>query len=197
MWALIFFGTIGGLTIATWLGNKLVKPVSVVAARRQLAKGPPQLVDGAVVTLTGTVKPIDLLTAPISRRSCVALHVKAFIGPTWLTRFAMTRFVLQTDQGDVFVEHFPDAALALPILKLQPPYDVAEQFLRGIGRMPWEAGKARFEEMVIEPGDRIAVFGVVRTELEVPEAGEIGFRDSKQVVRLTGDPRHPMALGEP
>lgn len=197
MWALIFLGTIGGLVTAIIVGNARSKPRAFLEAQRQLALGPPKLVDGAVVTLVGTVKPIDLLTAPISRRSCVALHVKAFMGAEWLTRFAMTRFVLATDQGDVVVEHFPEAKLALPILRLQPPYDVAERFLTGVGRSPFLAIKAVFEEQVVEPGDRVAVYGVVRTELEVPDGGEVGFRDSKTVVRLTGDASHPLAMGTP
>ncbi len=197
MWALIILGTMGGLGLLTALGNRLVKPTSFVRARQQLALGPPQLVDGAVVTLTGTVRPIDVLTAPISGRPCVALHVKAFIGPYWCTRFAMTQFVLETDQGEVIVEHFQEAGLAFDTKTYHPAYEVAERFLVAIGRMPWEARKAHFDEIVVEPGMRIAVFGVIQTTLAVPDAGEIGFRESRQVIHLRGDPRHPLAMGKP
>jgi hypothetical protein len=197
VWALLILVTVGGLGVLTALGNRFVKPTAFVRARQQLALGPPKLIDGAVVTLVGKVRPIDLLTAPISGRSCVALHVKAFIGPYWVTRFAMTQFILETDQGEVIVEHFHEAGLAFPVKTFHPAYDVAERFLVAIGRMPWEAGKAHFDEIIVEPGARIAVFGIIHTTLAVPDHSEVGFRESRQVIHLQGDPRHPLAMGEP
>lgn len=200
MWLVIALGTFGGLGVLTYLGNRFTRPTAFVRAKAQLAVGAPELVDGAVVTLVGVVQPIDLLTAPISGTRCVALHVKAFIGPHWLTRFAMTRFVLATEQGDVFVEHWPEAALGFTPKKRRPTYEIAARFLGGIGYMPWDAARATFEEIAIEPGQRIAVCGVVQTELAKPgdpDAGELGFRDVHQIIRLTGQPHYPLAMGEP
>lgn len=200
MWPLIFLSTFGGLAVLTYLGNKYTRPTAFVKARAQLAQGKHELVDGAVVTLVGVVQPIDLLTAPLTGRKCVALHVKAFLGPHWLTRFAMTRFVLATDQGEVFVEHWPEPALGFTATKVSPAYDIAARFLQGIGYMPWDAARATFEEIAIEPGARIAVHGVIRTELAKPgdpDLGELGFREVHTIVKLVGDPKHPLAMGDP
>ncbi|MBA3540983.1 MAG: hypothetical protein H0T79_15335 [Deltaproteobacteria bacterium] len=194
---LIFVAVLSAIGVGATVGNKLSKPTSHLVARRRLRAGPPELVDGAVVTLVGTVRAKDLLTAPLSQRPCVVLHVKTFIGPIWFTRFAMTEFVLETEHGEVIIEHFPNAGLALPVRRIHnPSFERAEHYLVGAGRSAWEVGRAVFDEIVVEPGMKISVYGVVRVDFAPPSMGvELGFRDTTRVLRLVGSTAHPLAIG--
>lgn len=189
-----FLGVLATLTTGIVIGNRVVKPKAFVIASKRLAAGPRQLVDGEIVTLVGTVKSIDLLTAPITGRRCVALHVKAFMGSRWLTRFAMTEFILETEHGPVLVEHYPEAGMAVTAQRVKPTFEVASRFLFSQGRSWHEAKIASFEEQVIEPGDRIAVYGAIAVEATAPE-GESTFRTEAQMLRLRGTPKVHVTLG--
>jgi len=193
---MFFVGCVVVLTTGVWFGNRVVKSRMHARAQRLLATGPQDFVDGAVITAVGTVKSRRTLVAPISGRTCVAYHLKAWMGPAWFTRVDMVEFVLETPHGEIIVEPWPDAGFALPITELRPTYSVARDYLIAQGRTIREASNASFEEMVVEVGAKIAVYGVVHAELASPSTDrEVGFRDDARIIRLRGAPAHPLSIG--
>ncbi|MCX5747082.1 MAG: hypothetical protein NT062_31820 [Proteobacteria bacterium] len=191
---LLLLGIVGLLVTGAVVGNSVAKSRAYVVARKRLRSAPQELVDGALVTLIGKVRAIETHPAPISGRPCVAVHVKAFMGPTWLTRFAMTRFILETPHGEIFVERVDEAGLALPAQRIRPRYEISHRYLVPLGRTLAEASCATFEETIVEVGATVAVYGVVATEL-APPSGEVGFRDSNRVVCLRGTPTVQLTIG--
>lgn len=192
----MFIAGVAAVLASAWIGNRVVKSRMHAQAARLIAAGPQDFVDGAVLTAVGTVRARRTLTAPISQRPCLAYHLKAWMGPAWFTRTDMVEFVLETPHGDILVEPWPDAGFALPIAHLRPTYSVAKAYLVAQGRTIREASNATFEEMVVEVGTKIAVYGVVHTELAPPSTSrELGFRDDERIIRLRGTPAHPLSIG--
>jgi hypothetical protein len=53
-----------------------------------------------------------------------------------------------------------------------------------------------FEEVIVLPGMRITVAGLVMLEIPGPSVGELGFRDLPPArIRLVGDAEHPIVIG--
>ena len=54
-----------------------------------------------------------------------------------------------------------------------------------------------FDEVVIEPGARVTVAGLMMKDIDAaPPEGEVGYRDEAPVVlRLAGDVTHPLVIG--
>lgn len=188
--------------VAIIIANRYAKSTAQLRAAQLLAAGPPELADGDIVTLTGTVKPIESLAAPVSQRSCVAFRIYVRMGAAWLTEVKMTRFVLETTHGEVTVEPFQsgDVQLAVPADAVRPQdatqNAAATEFLKRRGRRSYEIDAAKYEEQIVAPDARVAVHGVIHVELAAPELGvETGFRDVARRLRLIGTSAHPLAIG--
>jgi hypothetical protein len=175
------------------------------AARQRMAGAQAVLADNTVVTLTGTVRSNGkLLTAPLSGTPCV-LHrstIRMFQGKrrrrmlvAERTRCEMVPFELETRGGKVIVvgDRADVTIRPGPIIPRQLDRDRA--FMRGLG-LDGDIRSAGFDEVVIEPGMTVAVYGVARFEA-TPDVGESGFRDEVRTVRLAGDDQHPLTIGPP
>jgi hypothetical protein len=153
--------------------------------------------DHALVTLRGTVRLLGApLVAPLSGRRCVAYRAvartfaPAIAGHRTVDaekiEIAMTPFVLVTKHGAVVVD---GNTCELPVHSspiIPRKLHLEQQFLEGTG-MSDEVSTAGFDEIVVKPGMKIAVHGVVREEV-VPTGGETGFREAPKQRRLTGEP---------
>jgi hypothetical protein len=162
--------------------------------RRRVREAPHMLVDHSVVTLVGTVRAIgEPLIAPLSGRACVVHRSTARGGDSSFTQCELVRFTLVTRDGEVIVDgetaEIPDRPSPIIPRKLERE----EAFL---ARHGYRGGRGTgFEEIVIEPGARVSVHGVVRVEISPPAArGEIGFRDAPTIVRIVGDARNPLTI---
>lgn len=167
-------------------------------ARRERLAMPDRLDDHALVTLRGMVKLLGPhLVAPLSGRACVAYRAAArTFSPTMAgTRrevdaeeieIAMTPFLLVTKHGEVIVDgdscELPVHSAPIIPRKIHLEQKFMERFML-IGA-PKEAG---FDEVVVKPGMKIAVHGVVREEV-VPAGGETGFREAPKQLRISGEP---------
>lgn len=179
-------------------------------ARRELRTKPvlgPSSPDGAVVRVTGVVRAIEPLTAPLSGRACVVYRARVDASP-WLVRGAarkgvheqleLTPFLIDRgEQGTVLVEG-EHALLDLPVVVIGTADRLRrEQFLLRHGVAVKEAARARFEETLVEPGMRITVAGLMMMDpAAAPSTGELHFRDAPPPsLRLTGNVEHPLAIG--
>ncbi|MGE0548722.1 MAG: hypothetical protein AB7O24_32825 [Kofleriaceae bacterium] len=186
-------------------------------ARRRLRDHPwltPAAAEGDFVRVTGVVKPLDqLLTAPLSARSCVAFCSRVAAAtatgvpiPSTITfgqrSFAATRidlvpFALEYAQGSTLVVEATAATIELPPVSLAPDTKSRkDQFLLHEGTSLRASINARFEEIVVEPGSRISVLGIVMLDpTTTPPTTELGFRDPPPPsIRLTGNAQHPLVI---
>lgn len=153
--------------------------------------------DHALVTLRGTVKLLGQgLVAPLSGRACVAYRAAArTFAPTIggartvdaeKIEIAMTPFVLVTKHGEVIVDgntcELPHHSSPIIPRRLH----LEQKFLERTNMFD-EASKAGFDEIVVKPGMKIAVHGVVREEVTTTGA-EVGFREAPKRLRLSGEP---------
>jgi hypothetical protein len=165
--------------------------------RRQRLAMPDRPEDHAFVTLRGTVKlAAAQLVAPLSGRSCVAYRAAArtfapAIGggrtvDAQKIEIAMTPFVLATKHGEVIVD---GNTCELPVHSspiIPRKLHLEQRFLERT-MMFDEASAAGFDEIIVKPGMKIAVHGVVRVEV-IPSGGEVGFRDVPKQLRISGEP---------
>jgi hypothetical protein len=170
-------------------------------ARRRLARGVQRIAEGEVVTLVGTVRQLgDLVEAPLSGRACIAYDAAYLTprgsNPTVIHQRSMTAFELVTADGPVLVEQTETLDVALPVIPVIPRKLGREQgFLERHSRSPGDAAGSTAEEAIVEPGDKIAVQGVV--VLDAVDHGDHGYRDAPTRVRLVGHPKHPLTIGKP
>ena len=189
---------VGGVVNAIW-GPR-------ARAARRLARAPRTFIEGEVVTLVGKVRSrTDTLVAPLSGRPCVAFEAHACLyrgrerGESFAER-GTTAFELDTRDGVVTVESSDDEALTfalVPIPIIPRRLEREQAFLEARGRSGLEASTAGFEEIVVEPGDEIAVQGVATVEHPADEPGERGYRDAAKRIRLVAHPQHPLTIGKP
>jgi hypothetical protein len=173
--------------------------------RRELVNSPPLSLgspDGGVVRFTGVVRPIELLTAPLTGRPCVMYCSRvdnvAVLGPkAWDVRIAasITPFVLEGDDG-AKVRIDGQAIVELPETRANDA-DRKRQFLVANGVTAEQGGRPRFREILVEPGMRVSIVGQLsRDPSSEPSTVERGFRaDQPPVVRLVGNPTHPLVIG--
>jgi hypothetical protein len=179
-------------------------------ARRELRTRPvlaPSTADGAVVRVTGIVRAIEPLTAPLSGRECV-IYRSRVDATTWMFRrearrgrheaTRMAPFVIDRGaEGTVLVDG-THALLDLPALKLGDGDRARrEQFLMMHGVPIREATRARFEETIVEPGMTVSVAGLIMLDVATePSVVERHFREAPPpALRLTGNAEHPLAIG--
>jgi len=170
-------------------------------ARRRMRQATRELVDGAVVTLTGKViAKSKVLEAPLSGRDGVAFSSSARIYTTkrppaiaaQIDETMMVEFELETkdgklvvSEGDVVIEFPPDPIIPRKIEREQ-------RFLDAHGYGHVHAGSVGFDEAVIEAGMKISVHGAVRVEAA---PGEATYRDTARTIVLAAPPGHPLTIG--
>lgn len=195
----IFFVGFSGLTAA--LHAAVLGPRA--RARRRLREASRELVDGAVVTLTGTVVARSkLIEAPLSGRDGVAFSSSARVytqgkPPTLVAQITdamMVEFELVTKSGKIVVE---DSVLLIEF----PPEPIIprkiereQRFLDEHGYPHIHAGTAGFDEVVITAGMKISAHGAVRFEAA---PGESTYRETGKKIVLTAPPGHPLTIGRP
>lgn len=175
-------------------------------ARKRLRRASRELVEGAVVTLTGTVRAKgELVTGPLSGREGVAFLVTARIfGPEIqymrsrpvvdrLQRREIREFILETkdgpieiEPGDALIEYAPEPLIPRKIEREQA-------FLRASGS-DVHAKDAGFDEVVIQPGMKVSVHGAVHFEVAPSDAG---YRETGRRVILSAPPDHPLTIARP
>lgn len=178
-------------------------------ARRELRSRPvleATTADGAVVRVTGVVRAIEPVIAPLSGRPCVVYRSRVD-ATSWLFRrearrgrhevLRMSAFELDRGaEGTVLVDG-SHALLDLPSVALgDGDRSRREQFLLSHGMPIREVTRARFEETIVEPGMTVSVAGLVMLDAaEEPSVVERHFREAPPpALRLTGNAEHPLAI---
>ena len=171
-------------------------------ARKRLRDAPRELTDGAVVTLTGVVRAKgEMLTAPLSGREAVAFSSTAriYAGEGYYRHLAdsfhqqqMVDFVLETKDAIVEIESAAAELEYAPEPLIPRKIEREQAFLRAAGSNV-HARSASFDEVVIAPGMKISIQGVVRIEI----AGAESYRETGKRIVLAGHPAHPLTIGRP
>ena len=186
------------LTVAGFFALVAAIPTAIRRshARKQRLAAPDQIVDHGLVTLRGTVKVLgEPLKAPLSGRACVAFRAT---GRTYSgvgthreidaeeIEVVMKPFVLVTKHGEVIVDgdycELPGHISPIIPRKLE----LEQAFMRRVALIGM-AASAGFDEVVVKPGMKIAVHGVVREEVTTA-GGETGFREAPKQLRISGNP---------
>lgn len=197
---------VGGVVVAVGaVTNALWGPRA--QARKRLARGTSAIADRQIVTLTGTVRAVgELLVAPLSGKRCVVYQSTGQLFDysarfkTVIDQFAddaMVPFVLETTAGSVLVDATrPD--LELPSYPLIPRNLEREISFLAAHDRPRSVRDMGFEEVVVEPGDRVAVQGMVMIEADPSSAADRGYRDdAPRKIRLIAHANHPLTIGRP
>jgi len=163
--------------------------------------------DGARVKVTGVVRAIEPLTAPLSGRACVAFRARAEIptlgGATYPTpiqnRFElleMSPFTIDRGTDGTVLVDGSHSLLDLPVVT-DTVAELCEKFLVGRGLTVRDASSARFEETILEAGMTVTVTGLLQHDVATaPSAAERDFRAAHApTLRLTGNAEHPLAIG--
>jgi hypothetical protein len=157
--------------------------------------------EGTRVRVNGVVRPIEVLTAPLSGRSCVMYEARAVDRsirrpalPS-LVAASIRPFLVERDDGEsVLIEG--QAMVELP------PVDVSDadrknRFLLSNGHPTRDPRPWRFEEVVVESGTHVSIAGLLTlASLEQPSSAERGFREAQAAQQLlSGTPAHPLIIG--
>ena len=198
LWVLVLVG-LSGVTAA--VRAALFGPRA--RARKRMRQAPRELVDGAVVTLTGKViAKSQVLGAPLSGRDGVAFSSTARIYTSarppsiaaQITEAMMVEFELETTDGTILVSE-GDVVIEFPGDPIIPRKIAREQqFLDDHGYGHIHAGTVGFDEFVITPGMTISVHGAVRIEAA---PGEAMYRETATRIVMAAPPSHPLAIGRP
>jgi len=202
---------IGGVKVVFLLCFALVSAVGGVhralfgpraQARKRLRTASRELTDGSVVTLTGVVRAKgDTMTAPLSGRQAVAFASSARLYDgvgrhrRIIDEFQQQEavdFVLETKDGLVEIEATRAELAYAPEPLIPRKLDREQAFLTKAG-CNVSARNGGFDEVVIEPGMKISVHGVVRIEV----AGADSYRETGKRIVLSGHPAHPLTIGRP
>jgi len=206
---MVAFG--GSAAIAA--GRKIVERRRARRALRRPVLDPTSS-EGTEVRVTGTVRALDeTLEAPLSGRRCVVYRSRVQVVRTIGSRamrpnetLGIVPFVVDRgDAGSVLVDS-KFALLDLEPLELPRPRGLSsaertrrDRFLLLHGKDLRHAGRARFEEVVVEPGDTVSVSGLMMKDIaETPPDDERAFRDAPApALVLAGNAEHPIAIGGP
>lgn len=180
--------------------------------RRELRERPALASDtneGTVVTVEGTVRALEPVTAPLSGRPC-AVYRSMVDATNWIVRGAsrkglsemtvVTPFLVDRGaEGTVLVEG-TFAVLDVPMENLKKiDRQRREHFLVANGVPAKQRHRAGLVEWVVADGDRVRVAGLVMHDpASEPDAGsaERDFRDAPPpTLRITGNVDHPLAIG--
>jgi hypothetical protein len=173
-------------------------------ARRRLRAAARELVDGAVVTLTGkVVAKGKVLESPLSGRDGVAFSASARIYTgtrrgipaiaAQIHEAMMVEFELVAKDGTIVVLD-SDVVIEFPPEPIIPrKIDREQRFLAAHGH-DIHPGSVGFDEVVVTNGMKVSVHGAVRIEAAPTEAG---YRETGQRITLAAPPGHPLTIGRP
>ena len=135
-----------------------------------------ELADGRLACVVGRVElEGDPLYALMSRRPCVAYETTVHVFEGMLKRTEIERrivpFYIVDDTGRARVEAPEGALCNRPI-----------------------AASERFEERIIQHGDRVRIVGSVVLEPTIADSPEHGFREGRTKATLTGSRRYPLLI---
>lgn len=154
--------------------------------------------EGEFVKLTGQIQhAADSLTAPLSGRTCVAYIA---IAQAWRARrvphptanareMKIAPLVLVLRDGEVMIEG--ECVVELRTAAVSPRAPERELAFLATRKLASYLPSTRFAEAVVHAGDRIWVSGVLLRN----HAGEHGYRDLPQRMRLVGMPGRPLTIG--
>ncbi|MEO8703725.1 MAG: hypothetical protein ABI867_26985 [Kofleriaceae bacterium] len=179
-------------------------------ARRRLAVGGTNLEEGAIVTITGTVRLLDgaVLTAPLSAQACVAYTVRAIerkttrtvvgavgaLVPVAVGESKLVPFALVLADRTVIVDG-TEAELVLPVYPIIPrKLEREHAFLRAHGISAELVQQHAFEEVKVVAGDKVSVQGMV---VAVVDRTAETIRAPGIELRLVAYEDHPLTIGEP
>ncbi|HEU0033543.1 MAG TPA: hypothetical protein VFQ53_23085 [Kofleriaceae bacterium] len=204
--ARIFAGTVAAILVVCILGAVLKRVLGRAGrARRELGRRTP-LVEGELVTVTGTVRAIGApLVAPLSGAACVAHESRAqvFAGRSSTDLIAepsareLAAFELATSDGTIVVTAeaaiLDGAPARIPGISRSTPREVA--FLAQ-HRIPADRHDAAyFHELVVRVGDVARVQGVVAFDVDPANPGERGYREAApHRYRLVGSAKQPVKI---
>lgn len=170
-------------------------------ARRRLRSGVPTLVDGAVATVTGVVRMLGTLEAPLDGAPCVAYVAwgKVSGGPQdmyaeTIRTQELVPFELVTGDGVVRVEASTvDIANATHSI-IPRKVDREAKFLVAHGFDARLVRTSSFQQAVIAAGDKVRVHGLVLVE-QAPPSDASGYRETERHVRIVAHGAHPLTVG--
>ena len=172
-------------------------------AQPMLQAGAP-LVDGSMVRVSGVVRPMQTVVAPLSGRVCVAYRTlithdvpsfRDMTQPNTAETFEMTPFMIDRGaEGPVIIDGSYAQLVVRSLHDSQLEMVNKEKFVLARGLSMREAVLARFSETVIEAGMTVTVAGTLVSDGGMP-GGTAGYRDGGQTVRLTGTPQAPLVIG--
>lgn len=182
---------------------------------RALRKAPrvniAQASDGDYVKLVGTLEPIDQLAAPLSGRACSYYEViveeeRGARNRTWST-------VIRERDGCPFMINDGTAKARVELSEAETALTQDGHWSSGFlndADPELEAylarhGKSstglvfnrtlRYREGVLEPGEQVAVLGVIGREVD-PDGQSAGFREAPSRVNVSGEPNRPMRVSD-
>lgn len=169
----------------------------IVVRRRRLARSP-QLREGTRVTISGIVQAPATLDAALSGRRCVMhrsrarvlVHARLLSQPR---EVEISPFVVATRHGEIRVD-VRELELDVPPERVIGPESARHLAFRARHAIP-PAAAAEFDEIVIAPGAKVTLRGIVAIERDLAAAGERGYRDdAPTTIHLVGLPAKPVAL---
>lgn len=169
----------------------------IVVRRRRIARSP-RLVEGTRVTISGVVQAPATLEAALSGRPCVMhrsrarvlVHTRLISEPR---EVEIAPFVVATRHGQIRVD-VREIELDVPPESVVGPESARQRAFRERHAIPQDAAAA-FDEIVIEPGAKVTIRGIVAIERELDAKGERGYRDdAPTTIHLVGSPAKPVAL---
>lgn len=199
---LIFIVGFGLVLLAGTLHATLYGPRA--KARKRLREASRNLEDGAVVTLTGKViAKAKRVEAPLSGREGVAYAASARIYTKQrgynkrvvdeVVETLMVELELETKDHVVLVVG-EEPHIEFPGNPVIPrKLDREQRFLAVHGHADISAATEGFDEVVIVPGMKVSVHGVVHIEV----AGAESYRETGKRSVLAGHPAHPLTIGRP
>lgn len=170
-------------------------------ARKRLAVGSSTLEDHTVVTLTGKVRALSTLEAPLTGTPCVAFV--AIGSATYGARYdevhaistqEMVPFELVTSNGVVLVEATTADIVHAPRTLIPRNVDQEAKFLVAHGFDARMVRTSSFQQAAIEDGDQVQVQGLALVE-QAPPSDASGYRETERRVRLVAHGAHPLTIG--
>lgn len=170
-------------------------------ARRRLARGASTIADHTIVTLTGKVRAITTLRAPLSGVDCVAFVArgKVFTGLSPndhipIITQEMVPFELVTSDGIVRVDVGAIEIVVSTTPLIPRNVDLEARFLVAHGYPASEVRTAGFEQVAIVEGDSVRVQGLAMIE-QVAPTDAMGYRETDRRIRLVAHDAHPLTIG--
>jgi hypothetical protein len=198
----------GGGAASALAGIRLRRDAERRRVVRRLQVVPPMrddVAEGALVTVSGTVKVLDdELVAPLSGARCVMYRARlrslGAVGATGSvdTSFAIRPFAIDAGSAGVTIVRGSDAEVDLPAVaqrRITSERSTSFKVLHGVGHM----ARVLLDEVIIEPGTWITVAGRAQRDLVAePSTAELGFRDSPRGrLELIGSQAHPLLVHQP